>query len=143
MLHWGLVDCEHWDLFSVWAGRHKMTEDERQQAEENRPARRREKEQAAEASQQLVRRQIDEIIAGGDPLLALRAHQRMAKELPDWSFPQPQMLTLIQRLHEKKLWAESVPLMGEYVLRYPQNVARVRLRLAQTSSANSSVPARR
>ena len=53
------------------------------------------------------------------------------------------MLALIQQLQKGKLWAESVPLMAEYVSRYPQNSALVRLRLAEVLIAVERRPARR
>ena len=39
MLKLDWVDCEHWDLFSVWSGRNTMSDMEREEAEEKKPAR--------------------------------------------------------------------------------------------------------
>ena len=39
MLKKGQVDCENWDVFSVWAGHHKMTDEEREEAKERKAKR--------------------------------------------------------------------------------------------------------
>jgi hypothetical protein len=65
----------------------------------------------------------------------------MSRELPDWALPERDMLALIQRLQKERLWDESVPLMAEYLSRYPQNSALVRLRLAEVLVAMQHRPA--
>ena len=120
-----------------------MTDDEREAADANRPARRRQREQEQHERRDTALQQIREIIHSGNSLLALKAHQRMSRELPDWVLPQRDTLALIQQLQKGKLWAESVPLMAEYVSRYPQNLALVRLRLAEVLIAVDRRPARR
>jgi membrane associated rhomboid family serine protease/uncharacterized protein YciI len=127
MLKAKLVDCENWDVFSVWAGRHTMSPEQLAQEEAARP----------EHQQRLQRRrdeslaQIRKIIADGQPALALAAHHRMAREFPDWTLPEPDLLGLVKAFHQKKLWVESVPAMAEYVSRYAEKAALVRLKLAQ------------
>jgi membrane associated rhomboid family serine protease len=142
MLKLGVVDCEHWDAFSVWSGRHLMTDEEREEADANSPARRREEQRERDGMRAAALQQIHEIIASGDAPLALKAHQRMSSELSDWVLPQSDMLALIQRLHDRRLWADSVPLMGEYLSRYPENSALVRLKLAQIFVAVLHHPAK-
>ena len=44
MLKRGLVDCENWDIFSVWAGRHTMTPEEREAADAPHAADRRQED---------------------------------------------------------------------------------------------------
>ena len=75
--------------------------------------------------------QIRQIIREGPPMLAMRANQRMSREMPGWILPQPDLWALIHALHQQKLWSESVSLMSEYLEHYPQNAASVRLKLAQ------------
>jgi hypothetical protein len=130
MLKKGMVDCENWDVFSVWSGRHKMTDEEWEEAQE-RKARKKTKAQVGRLSPEVALEQIRQIIHEGPPLLALRAHQRMSQDMPDWILPQADYWALIQALHQKKLWSESVPVMSEYLEHYPQNSGVVRLKLAQ------------
>ena len=130
MLKRGLVDCEHWDIFSVWAGRHTMTPEEREAAD----AARRASGNRTTADRCRPRRcseEIREILGGGQPLLAVRAHQRLSRELPGWVLPRPDLWNLIQALQAQKLWAESVSPMEEYLAHYSEQAAVVRLRLAQ------------
>ena len=130
MLKRGLVDCENWDVFSVWAGRHTMTPEEREEADAPTCGRGRARN-GGTCRPTRCSAQIREILRGGQPLLALRAHQRLSRELPGWKLPRSDLWNLIQALHAQKLWAESVPLMAEYLEHYSEHAAVVRLRLAQ------------
>jgi membrane associated rhomboid family serine protease len=127
-----LVDCENWDIFSVWAGRNTMTEEEREQADYKKQA---SKQQPEEINQQSLRetalKEIHEIILSGQPQLALKFHQRISRELPGWDLPENDLFNLILALHKNKLWAESVPVMAEYIAKHPLKAALVRLKLAQ------------
>ena len=131
MLKLDWVDCEHWDVFSVWSGRNTMTSEERREAEERKPARVKQRTDEEQQRRASAVGQIRELIQTGQPLFALKAHQRMSRELPGWSLSEPDLLTLIQGLHEKKLWADSIPPMTDYLARYIAKVPLVRLRLAQ------------
>jgi membrane associated rhomboid family serine protease len=131
MLKLGWVDCEHWDLFSVWSGRNTMSALERAEADERKPARVKQRAKEEQERRDAALRQIQEIMHSGQPLFALKAHQRMARELPDWTLPEPVLLALIQALHQQNLWAESIPPMVEYLARYTEKAAAVRLKLAQ------------
>jgi len=139
MLKRGLVDCENWDIFSVWAGRHTMTPEEREAADAPRRADRQQDDGGSLPPDALLE-QIRQILRGGRPLLALRAHQRLSRELPGWVLPRPDLWNLIQALQAEKLWAESVPPMEEYLAHYAEHAAVVRLRLAQVLLAAQNRP---
>jgi membrane associated rhomboid family serine protease len=141
MLKFGWVDCEHWDLFSVWSGRNTMTPEERRAEEESKPERIKQRAEEAQDRRDLATKQIRELIQSGQALFALRAHQRMARELPDWSLSEPDLLALIQCLHEKKLWADSISPMAEYLVRYSAKAPAVRLKLAQILVVQEHRPA--
>jgi membrane associated rhomboid family serine protease len=127
-----LVDCENWDIFSVLAGRNTMTEEEREQADYEKQA---SQQQPEKINQQSLREtalnQIHEIIQNDQPQLALKFHQRLSREIPDWELPENDLFKLILGLHKNKLLAESVPLMAEYIAKHPLKAALVRLKLAQ------------
>jgi membrane associated rhomboid family serine protease len=139
LLKLGLVDCEHWDLFSVWTGQNKMSPEERDAAEAlaSLPQREKEKRQQRESALE----QIREIIGKGQATLAIQAHRRMSREFSDWTLPQPELWMLIRTMHEQKLWTESVPLMVEYLSQYSQKAAQVRLKLAQILVTEEKRPA--
>ena len=65
----------------------------------------------------------------------------MARELPEWTLPEADLLALIQSLHEQKLWAESIAPMAEYLALYTQKAALVRLKLAQILVVQQNRPA--
>jgi membrane associated rhomboid family serine protease len=127
LLKLGWVDCENWDFFSVWSGRNTMSREEL----EAEAARREKPQAAAPLSNQEMLAEMRRTIQAGNALLALRANERLSREHQDWALPQPDMWNLIKLLHAGKHWSESVPLMREYLARYPQNAAQMRLTLAQ------------
>jgi hypothetical protein len=61
--------------------------------------------------------------------------------LPGWTLPEPDLLCLLQALHEKKLLVESIPLMVEYLARHPEKAALIRLKLAQILLTEQPRPA--
>lgn len=129
MVQQRLVDCENWDVFSVWAGRNKMSEQERDEAE--RQSRQREQEQKRENKREAALEQIREIIAQGQLVMAVKAHQLMQHKLPGWSLPEADLSGLIRALHTQKLWAESIPLMFESISQQPEKATLTRLNLAR------------
>jgi hypothetical protein len=132
MLKTGRVDCENWDAFSVWAGRHNLTRDEREAEKRAADPDLAWKEEAARRRQESAGlEEIRRAIAEGQPVAALKLRERMARELPDWRLPQPDLLALIQAFHAKKQWAGSVPAMVEYLTDYPEKSNLVRLKLGQ------------
>jgi membrane associated rhomboid family serine protease len=141
MVKLGLVNCENWDIFSVIAGRHTMSPAERNQADERRPERIKQRAEEAERQRQLAVEQIQHILQNGQPQFAWKAHERMVRELPDWSLPEPMLLAIIQGLHQKKLWAESIAPMVEYLGKYTQKAAAVRVKLAQILVVEQKRPA--
>ena len=66
----------------------------------------------------------------------------MARELPDWSLPEADLLGLIQSLQEKKLWADSISPMVEYLARYSTKATPVRLKLCRFLFCRSIIPLR-
>lgn len=131
LLKLGWVDCDHWDFFSVWAGRHTMTDKERYEADEKQPARAQQRAKEEEERRAASLQQIREILQNGQPQFALKAHQRMAREFPDWTLPEADLLSLIHALQEQKLWSQSIEPMVEYLKHYSQKAPLVRLKLAQ------------
>jgi hypothetical protein len=135
------VDCENWDVFSVWTGRNRMTREERAQAEANDPQQQNLREERLASHRAVGLNQIREMIRSGSPLAALQVHRRLSRDLPAWTLPEPELRELIMAFHKQQLWAESIPVMGEYVKRYPQTAAQVRLKLAQILVAAERRPA--
>lgn len=126
MLKQGWVDCEHWDMYSVIAGKHTMSDDERAvlrtQSQDWQ-----EKQQRRIASAQ---KQIREIMDQGNPEMAYKAHRKMAHTLEDWQLPDADFLKLILTFHEQKKWSDSIEPMVEYLRQQREHERQVRLKLA-------------
>ncbi len=130
LLSRGVVDCENWDAWSVWKGDYgpwaKQDEPEIEPAEDAE-----QREQRIEATAATETEKLRSLLSQKQGRLALFVHQRAAKTLPAWRLERDDLLRLVQTLHADKLYAESVPLMVEYVRRFPDKSIRVRLGLAQ------------
>jgi membrane associated rhomboid family serine protease len=135
MLKKGLVDCENWDLFSVWAGRHTMTAERGAQADAIDPACRRQEEERLRVRQEKALEEIRQILRTGQAKLALMANQRMSRALPGWRLPEPDLLALVTALRQEKLWVESIPAMAEYLSLYSEKAVSIRLELARVLMA--------
>jgi len=129
LLKTGQVDCENWDIFSVWAGRHTLTSEERAKLAAETPKSKREK-----AKDDLKRheRTLDEIrwaVSQGNVLPAIMLCKQMQLDYPDWVLPEPELLQLIQALLDKGMRDESLNAMQEYLAHYPGKASAVRLKI--------------
>jgi membrane associated rhomboid family serine protease len=145
LLKLGLVDCEGWDVFSLWAKRQKLARDWQKRGEmldRTRPAgskqRRRSRavadqpedrqgyEQQCAAAVRTVRARID----AGDYAAAVETYRAAAKTLYNWP-AQEDLYAMIKAFHARGAEGESVPLMRDYCRNFPEDSAKVRLKLAQ------------
>ncbi len=127
MLRRGWVDCENFDLFSVWTGRNTMTEEERK-AEFLASA----EGQALEASKrQQALSQFRQHLAEDQPLAALASHRRAKQRFADWRLPEQDFIVLIALLRKLRLYSQAVPVLVEYLRTYRERVVPVRLALAE------------
>jgi membrane associated rhomboid family serine protease len=146
-----LVDCEGWDLFSLWAKRRKLAQDwklrskmlDRQNENLRRGLRIRAEakssrdgdepagtapagEDRGTAAVRRVRRLIDE----GAIDASVEAYDKAARSLPGWP-SQPDLYALIKALHACGAEPDSVRLMRDHCRRYPDKSAKMRVKLAQ------------
>ena len=141
MLKLRLIDCEHWDAFSVWAGRHTMTPEERERAATPASKHDREQEKKEQWRRHEMLDKIRLLVREGEPAIAVKAHQRMLQKFPaDWRLPEEDLLAIIRGLREKKQWAEAVPPMVEYLAQHPEKAAPMRLELARILVAAENRP---
>ena len=144
LLKTGLVDCEHWDIFSVWAGRHLLTPEERARAYAETTAGKREAEERELRRQEKVVKQLDMILTEvrfalqeKKPLPAFHAVKRIANGNPQWMLPEPELLQLIQLLTEKVHYWEAVEAIHFYLKHYEAKKSLVQMKLAQTYLLNN------
>jgi hypothetical protein len=127
LLKLNLVDCEGWDVISLWRGElGKKRQARLKRAAENpeqRAAEQAVKLQAAlhHFQKHLEDKRVDE---------ALQLHRRMQETMHDWSLPQKELLATIELLHHAKRWTDSIPLMVDYLHSFEQHATPLRLRLA-------------
>jgi membrane associated rhomboid family serine protease len=160
LLKLGLVDCENWDLFSLWAKRRKLSHawkkrEERLDRQEESlrlsiKARSRarfsnddggyqdERPNQDERAAVAVRR-IETLIDEGDITGALSAYDKAARMFFNWP-PQTDHYKMIKDLHAHGAEADSVRLMRDYCRYYPGESSKVRLRLAQILIRNCQRP---
>ncbi|MBW3597174.1 MAG: rhomboid family intramembrane serine protease [Planctomycetes bacterium] len=132
------VDCENWDVFSVWQGRNAMTREQLIEAELNSP----ESQEKLGRRREESLREIRALVAEGNPQLAYAAHEHCTRSLRGWTLADKDLLQIIVAFHAKKLWRESIPAMSEYVRRPdPPQAPLVRLKLAQVLLDHDQRPA--
>jgi membrane associated rhomboid family serine protease len=131
MLLAGRVDCQGWDLYSAVAGRtgdvdldemrrYQERPDEQSGLEEDYIARR------YRTAMELMRTNL----ASRDATAAFELHQRMSVKLKDWRLPQRELIDLVQLLNERRSFPASIPLMYEFIRRFPGEAGPMRLELA-------------
>jgi membrane associated rhomboid family serine protease len=136
MLKLDWVDCEGWDLYTTRGSdksRPKVTKAKARKAADMATR----MEKRSDEALGNLRAAIDD----GEALEALAAYRDLARMPQGWRPLEPDLLKLIALLQRKGMTAESVPIMGEYVERFPDRAARVRLKLAQVLIRDQQRPA--
>jgi membrane associated rhomboid family serine protease len=126
------VDCENWDIFSLFTGRNRMSEKERNEevlnsAEYRRQQLERTSKRSAEALQ-WIRQQIGE----GNTKATAEVYRRVRGEMPGWRLPDIDLFRLIAALRKAGLHAEVIPLMADYLAHYTTHAIAVRIALGET-----------
>jgi membrane associated rhomboid family serine protease len=162
LLKTGLVDCEGWDVFSLWARNRKLAADWKRRGELldriNRPALRRGKskaktgtgtgaddgsdeETAGENRGAAALRKIRRLIDNGDPEAAVAAYSKASRTLFGWPPPQSELYELIKAMHAQGAEVASVRLMRDHCQRYPRDSTKMWLKLAQVLLRDCHRPA--
>ena len=162
LLKTGLVDCEGWDVFSLWAKNRKLASDWKKRGElldrSNRPERPRGKSRSSKSAVEGSRadgaltegddrravavRKIRRLIDTGDTDAAASAYSQAAKTLFGWPPPQPELYELIKSFQARDADVASIPLMRDHCQHYPRDSAKVGLKLAQVLLRNCQAPCR-
>jgi len=131
MLKMNYVDCEHWDIFSVWSGANLLSDEERRKIEENKPEAIKSRAEMRQKRQNLLAEEIERAIQSQSPLPAFIIAQRKEREFADWTLPQDLHLKMIQQLLGGKHWTEAITSMRQYLERHQKQASFVGLMLAQ------------
>ena len=130
MLKRGWVDCEHWDIFSVWAGRHEMTDAERAAADAKRPEAKKQRAERRQKNRDLLLEGIHRALQEGNPLPANVMYGKLKATFPKTILPESDLLLLIQLLLEQGLVDEAISGMTDYLTHYTRKASLVRLNMA-------------
>ncbi|MFN3151750.1 rhomboid family intramembrane serine protease [Bremerella sp.] len=127
MLHFKMVDCENWDLFSVWAGRNRMSREELAETATVKTDFQSLEKTHVEKGVAQIREILKE---QSSPQLAYRAHLSMKQKYENWSLPDAEFLMIIKQLCDQKLWDDATLAIGEYLQSHRSKQDQVRLKLA-------------
>jgi membrane associated rhomboid family serine protease len=151
MLKANLVDCEEWDVFTMWSRWRKLGREWKKRGE--RLERQKEAVRASVRAHTRAKRAGEEVeaddggpsreeraaaavkhvqwlIEKGNIPGALRAYQKSASSLRGWP-TQSELYALIKALHAQGALVDSIPLMRDHCRLYPADSMMVRLKLAQ------------
>ncbi|MEX0702450.1 MAG: rhomboid family intramembrane serine protease [Planctomycetales bacterium] len=138
----GVVDCENWDLFAVLSKTHgrrpepeydslgRLIEPVRSGRHSNRRAFDFADAPAPARDPKQARRRFRELLAAGKPRAALNEFLDGQRTAPDWTLSELELTALIDGLYAKRLFDDALPLLEEYVARFPDDCPAMRLRLA-------------
>jgi len=128
MVKWKWVDCENWDLFSVYQGRHTMTREDLAVEELNSA-----ESKAKRASlQEQIQGKLLEYLAAGEGKASLALHRRGRQQFREgWKIGEEQYVLLISLLRKAEQWDDAVQVMVEYLKKPQPRGTAVRLALAQ------------
>lgn len=139
LLKSNLVDCEGWDLFTRGLSGRAPTKAAAKKKKKRRTGAGAPRSVETESADALanLRAAIDEGVA----LEALASYQYLSRLASGWRPLEPDLLRLIALLQKEGYTLESLPVMKDYVERFPDKSARVRLKLAQILLRDQHRPA--
>jgi membrane associated rhomboid family serine protease len=144
-----LVDCEDWDVFSLWAKHKRLAREWKARGE--RLDREKESLKNTLRSQAKARKKADKAVAGepsmeeraasavkrvmrlveeGEIDAALAAYDKSARVLPYWP-AQADLYAIIKALHARGAEVDSLRPMRDHCRRYPAASDKMKLKLAQ------------
>lgn len=122
------VDCEGWDLFNVLRDRQHEAQYEKRRS-------RRDSEEDDDVPVKIdpadSLKHLAAMAKAGHASNVPALYQRLRHETRQQPLPRVELTQLIAAMHEQQAWNDSIPLMVDLLKMYPEQSARVRLRLGQ------------
>jgi membrane associated rhomboid family serine protease len=135
------VDCENWDLYSVFAGRHKKDTAPHIRTRRSVELSRVDVESTAADDPQAERRtapnldkslkKLQSLLAQKNGWSALAHYRQVCHYTTNWELPETELLQLADLLCQEKQLNEAVPFLEAYLRNYQKRAVQVRLKLAQ------------
>jgi len=135
----GWVDCEGWDLFSRLRGQSARRGQRPAAAAQATTAVRPGITWTAAKISAAIERMRSQLQAS-QTRAALAIYEQIAPHASAAQWTENDLTSLIKSLHDAQLWNESVPVMVHFLGVFPQNDARVRLKLAQVLTRELNRP---
>ncbi len=126
------VDCENWDIFSILAGRHRMSEQERNEELFNSPEFRQRQELRANQRAAEALQWIHDQVREGNAKAAVEVYRRVQSEVPGWTLPDAGLFDLVVAVRKAGLNGDAMPLMAEYLAHYATHAASIRIALGES-----------
>lgn len=126
MLRLGFVDCEGYDVLSVFRDKEGQGESDLLSDAKDLLA-----EEPTEFRQQAAHTMFRQYVKRGNPKAALQLRRKLAEQGRPMQLDRPELAALISTMHKKRLWRDSAPLMAEYLERFEEKADLVRLGLAK------------
>lgn len=166
MLKWNLVDCEGWDILSVWAGKTDEVQlisdtkgdgvtnadkalgnigkgfDDSGAQGASAPQQTATEESEFRVDLTEAHQKMRQALHHGKLELALGLHRQLSQNDSRWQLDRAELTHLIRMLHTNKRWEESIPLMEEYLRQHPDTSGRVRVQLAQIYIVDQGSPSK-
>ena len=159
MLKKDMVDCEGWDLFSVWSGGKatdlleeddaaaallRESHDKLMTGASNSPAGQSAPDEPFPGSETWTAPDLQPTIeldsaeltalrsavAVADPARAFTLFEQLAADPLNWPLPEKELVQTITLFHKQGLWNESIPAMATYLANFSERDTKVRLKLA-------------
>jgi membrane associated rhomboid family serine protease len=159
MLKKDMVDCEGWDLFSVWSGGKttdlfeeddaaaallRESHDKLMTGASNSPSVQSAPDEPFPGSERWTAPDLQPTIeldsaeltalrsavAVADPARAFTLFEQLADDPLNWPLPEKELVQTITLFHKQGLWNESIPAMATYLANFSERDTKVRLKLA-------------
>jgi membrane associated rhomboid family serine protease len=136
-----LVDCENWDIFSYYGD--EFGNDKKEPA----PAAILAKvdDQQKKKDQQMLtaaKEQFRLYVQQGNVAAGFKLLEKMKNVGGGLKLDRQELITVVQSLHTAQRWADSAPLMAEYIARFPGQADAMRIKLAQICIVELQRPAK-
>lgn len=133
----GKVDCENWDIFSVLNGTYGPYAKKETKELSGEQKQEREQTQSVDAKRLFVA-----LLESKQSVKALGVKQKMDALNRPMQIGRKEFLALIVGLHQERQWAESAPVMAEFIRLFPEHSEAVRLKLAHICLVELERPAK-
>lgn len=135
MFRKGWVDCEGWDLFSVWKGKHRQLISERLGSSlQTLPTVSNPTVDDSPVSTETPKKTLGKFrkcLEADQGIAAAALYSRLMQLSGTGAVTEAELMKLIDLTQAEQVWADTVSLMEDYLRRFQLNAVNVRLRLAR------------